>query len=261
MTAFMIWMSSPGGEEVRARFGSKVSFLPTGAFECPWHRRNCDEEWRYIEMTGQRYPPKPCEERLAKWQHVLRSDAIEALLAKQLPDWRPVAFFPSGRRQGFGTLVGPEWQRIAEAAREARGPLMEHAYDVSLEILQRWKEVGAAIMEAMHEDTRRARRGEVGRHWSQNFPRADAPISDWIFLHARDLYYRDMTDPFYLPDGADDTREGFESRMKTYRPFEKAYAALSSATGYTVSAVKKMLEVHRKAAIGGGDRDRRRNRK
>jgi hypothetical protein len=114
-------------------------------------------------------------------------------------------------------------------------------------------------MDTIHERARQIRRGESNQHPSQSFPQADIGIDQWIFVHARDLYYRDVTDPFYLPDGADNDRGRFEERVKSFRPYEKAYAAVAAATGYTVSAVEKMLQVTRRVAVRHGLPIRRRS--
>jgi hypothetical protein len=260
MTWWMVSISSPAGAEIRAQLGARYFLLPFHDLECPWHRRNFDpdEIRRHAEATGRRYPPPPCEERISRWLHAARPGALERLPVRQLPDWSSVVFIPAVRK--FGSVLEHEWRQIVDLAREARGPLLEHAYTVSLEILQRWKEVGSMMMETIHERTRQIRRGESNQHPSLSFPRADTGIDQWIFVHARDLYYRDTTDPFYLPDGADDDKGRFEDRMGSYRPFEKAYAAVAAATGYSVSAVEKMLQMNRHAVISRGGPDRRRQR-
>jgi hypothetical protein len=261
MTWWMVTMSAPAGDEVRAQLGSRYLLLPFHDFECPWHRRDLDpdEIRRYAETTGRRYPPPACEELVSQWQHSVRSGALEGLPVKQLPDWRSVVFIPAVR--SFGAVLEPEWRRIVAVAREARGPLLEHAYTVSLEILQRWKEVGSTMLKTIHERTRQIRRGESNQHPSLSFPRGDVGIPDWIFLHVRELYYRDVTDPFYLADAFDDDTYRFEERLRTFRPFEKAYAAVAAATGYTVQAVEKIVQVNRQTAIRKGAPDRRRMRR
>ncbi len=175
-----------------------------------------------------------------------------------LPDGRVVAFIFAGEK--FGAVLEPEWRRIKAAAKVARGPLLAHAYHVSLAIFQRWKEVGVEMIRAQHEHTKRIRAGEVTKHWGESFPREDGFLPDWIFVHARDLYRRDPTDPFYIGDSAEDDEAAFERRMRNFKPFERALQVIAAATGYEVSTVKKALERERRRSVGASSADRRSSR-
>jgi hypothetical protein len=167
-------MDSPAGNELRDQLGRNYSLLPVGDFECPWHRRTFDADHfrRHVEETGQRPEPLPCEQLAVCWPAGIRSRALDDAPRHMLPDGRSVSFVFSGDR--FGSVLKPEWTRVKAAARLARGPLLSHAYEVTLEILQRWQLVGIGTIRAQHENTRRIQRGETTQHWSGSFPREDA---------------------------------------------------------------------------------------
>ena len=253
-------MDSLAGKEVRNQLGRNYSLLPIADFECPWHRRAFDADHfrRHVEETGRRPEPLPCERPAAWWPSGVRSGALDDAPRYMLPDGRAVSFIFSGER--FGSVLKPEWTRVKAAARLARGPLLSHAYEVALEILQRWQLVGIEMIRAQHENTQRIQRGETTQHWSGAFPREDAFLPDWIFVHARDLYRRDPTDPFYIGDLSEDDDTAFEERMRTFKPFERALGVLAAATGYEVSTVKKARERERRRLLGGGAVDRRRGK-
>lgn len=254
-------MDSPAGNEVRAQLGSRYYVLPVGSFECQWHRRAFDSDHvrRHVEETGRRPDSLPCEERAPWWPGGIRSDALHGVPKRLLPDGRSVAFIFAGAK--FGAVLEPEWGRIKEAARLARGPVVSHAYEVALEIFQRWQQVGVEMIRAMHENTRQMRRGETARHWAESFPREDGFLPEWIFVHARDLYRRDPTDRFYIGDPAEDDEAAFEERMRTFKPFERAFAVVAAATGYEISTVEKIRERDRSGSLGRGAADRRRSKR
>jgi hypothetical protein len=237
MTWWMVSLSSSSGAAVKAQLGKNYYMLPGPYFECPWHRRkvSSDEMRRRFEETG--LPVTfPCEVPAPWWPERVREDALNGLPSYQLPDWRQVTFVPN--RETFGTVLPHEWKRIVAAAKVWRGPLIEHAYDVSLEILRRWKKIGSATLQHLHEGERRIRNQESQKHPSVGLPHEDIGIPNWIFLCARDLYYL---------DGDEDEKRRFDDRMKAFKPHQLAFAAVAAATGYTVSSVESILRRSRAA--------------
>ncbi len=254
-------MDSPAGNDVRDQLGRRYYLLPIGTFECQWHRRGFDSDHfrRQVEQTGRPPDPLPCEQPAPWWPAGIRDGALDDVPRRLLPDGRSVAFIFAGAK--FGAVLEPEWRRIKAAGQLARGPLVSHAYEVALEILQRWQRVGVEMIRAMHDNTRRLRQGETSQHWAESFPREDGVLPDWIFVHARDLYRRDPTDPFYIGDPAEDDEAAFEERMRTFKPFERAFAVVAAATGYEPSTVEKIRERDRSASLGQGAADRRRSKR
>jgi hypothetical protein len=114
-----------------------------------------------------------------------------------------------------------------------------------------------------HAHDRRIRRAEPPMP-SPEFPRGDIGLPDWVYTHARDLYYRDVdpADPYFIPDAAsDDDRGRCEERIGAFRPFERALQAVANATGYAETNVEKIIQMHRREATVAGRANRRTSRR
>jgi hypothetical protein len=144
-------MIFPGGDAIRAQLGRTYYLLPVpdGRIpHCEWCRRKMSPEqieeietkgWNdYVAKSrmanplpaGSRPPlaALPCELR-EYWPPGVRTQATVDLGLPQptLPDGRWVLCIPPSRP--LGSILTPEWERLVDGARLARGPLIEHAYD------------------------------------------------------------------------------------------------------------------------------------
>jgi hypothetical protein len=228
----MVNLSAARGKEVRAQLGKNYYILPAGDAHCPWHRRmmTSEDARRFREKTGQN-PSVSCEDRQAWWPDDIREEALRGLPRSQLPDWRQVVLVPAVAR--FGAVLPHEWRGICEAARASRGPLIEHAYEASLEILQRWQEIGIETMSKLDAREQRISDRRTEDSPLEEIAHADTGLAGWIYRCAPSLYYRHK--------GDDAERDAFNKRMKAFRPYEMALNALAAATGYAPSSIQTIL--------------------
>lgn len=233
-------MSPPAGRAIRAQLGSRYFMVPAGPFQCRWHRRGLDPDdlRRHFDATGKPYI-HTCEDGHLLWRGPVRQDPHEGLI-HQLPDLRSVAFIAADSIYGSE----PESRRppILQAARESRGRLIVHAYDVSLEMHQRWQEVGPALSRLIHAQSRRNLAPQLSHLPDLALPESDLALARWISLYAPDLYCR--------VDSSDDEKRAFEERLKTSKPFESAFATVAAATGYTADTIETFRAESRRLAAG-----------
>ncbi len=209
VTEFMVYMSHPGGADVRRQFaGTRYSLLPVGPPRCRWHRTSASL-LGVPEIEG----PPPCESAEG-WPCLnIRERALEGLPRYQLPDIRSVVFVPQVGQ--FGTVLADEWSVIKAGARSSGAIVVAHGYDVSLEILGYWNKHRARILAT---DPIRLR--DVER-W----------IADWIAVHS-------TTDEQWV-----------KRRTGKFVPHIEAYAVMSAATGSSAKAIKKVVERARGSVV------------
>ena len=245
-------MILPGGSAVRAQLGDSYFLLPVPheiVRHCEWCRRKMTADqideietkhWEaYVArsaiarpLPAASRPPQsvlPCELR-EFWPSGVRIRATEGAGLPQptLPDGRWVVCIPTGK--SFGNILPREWEKILKAARLARGPLINHAYERTLENLQEWQRIGRDVMAryAARSDWL-ARRGHLGEG-EDPFPdfNAQVPLMTWVQDWTPDLY-----------------QEGF----RNFRPFERARLVLSSATGFEPRTIESIVQRERTKAV------------
>jgi len=143
-------------------------------------------------------PPQsvlPCELR-EFWTAGVRVHATEGAGLPQptLPDGRWVVCIPA--RMIPANILPREWRAIVAAARLARGPLIDHAYERTLENLQEWKEIGRDVMRRYVQ--RSALLSQKGTLEDGEDPFSDCnlrvPLMSWIAEWASELYREDFPD-------------------------------------------------------------------
>lgn len=250
-------MLFPGGDAIRAQLGDRYYLLPVpdGRIRhCKWCRRRMTPEqvdeietkrWEDhvarsqianpLPATGR--PPLmalPCELR-EYWPAGVRMHATEGVGLPQpvLPDGRWVICIPPTK--DFGNILPTEWRRIVAGARLARGPLINHAYERTLENLKEWRAIGRDVMRRYTQRSILLERRGYLDAGEDPFPDADNHLAlmSWIQEWAGDLHAQDFPD---------------------FRPFEKARLALSRATGFEPRTIESIVQRHRGGAAGATKR-------
>lgn len=224
--------------------------VPDGIWHCQWCRRTIGpeaveaaEKARWEEHT-RKFGLAPTSPRppLAALQCELLDDAFWSAGARasdagdlpqpSLPDGRWVVCIPATR--SFGSILAHEWRRILATARKARGPIIKHAYERTLENLQRWKEVGRDLASRYLARDALSAKGELNAE-NDPFPNYNdhAPLMAWI---------QDWADDLRRPDFPD------------YQPFERARRVLADATGFAPRTIESIVQRHRGKAVSATKR-------
>lgn len=255
----MLW---PGGDAIRAQLGSAYYLLPVPAppiWSCEWCRRRNGaeaiealerERWDAYRTQARFLPPLsaearpplavlPCELREYWPADVrIRATAGAGLPQPTLPDGRWVVCIPPGK--SFGNIMPREWGPILKAAKAARGPLIDHAYQLALENLQDWERTGRDVMARSAERSRLLMEKGHLPEAEDPFPDCSAhvPLMSWVQEWTPHLYRADFPE---------------------FRPFDEARLALTRSVGFEPRTIESIVQRHRRSAAGapGGKRVRR----
>jgi hypothetical protein len=225
------------GEQIRRQLGHSYFFLPVPAgrvWHCEHHRAQLRPDELEVIEDEVPYPREflACERMKSDlWPEGVRGNATLRTNLPQptLPDGRWVVCIPDVPH--FGSILPHEWKPLLAGAKRARGPLIRHAYEVTLGRLQKWKRVGREFMrrQAAREEWRQ--RGMVLDDSNDPMKRFDADwkLASWISRYAGDLHATDC--PEFVPS-------------------ERAREVLSSATGFAPSGIVSILRRESEKAPG-----------
>ena len=218
----------PNGARIRKQIGGRYYLLPTGRFECAWHRRHTtlDQIREHAERTRTWFS-LPCERAEAWGAPSVRAEALDGLEIIALPDGLQVFVIPALDR--IGVVLRDEWTSIKKAGRSARGPILRHAYQTSLGRFQRWRAVGPDVLKTIHDRTRAIREERSNEHQERRLAHEDNGLADWIFVHGRSLYCAEA-DP-------DEKKAECMGLIASCAPHKMATAAVVAATGYEPDAI------------------------
>jgi hypothetical protein len=143
----------------------------------------------------------------------LRSDAlIDCRLPHVvLPDNRRAWVVPT--EQSFGTILKVEWEPIVDRAKDTQKPILLHAYEVTLAVLQCWRKL---------VDERRRDPKSVDSPW-------DEVIRSWVYRYAQHLH---------------------DAPSRSFVPFEEAKRVLARITGFGPEGIQTAIRRTRSAARG-----------
>jgi len=230
----MNFSPSPSGARIRDQIGGRYLLLPKDGFECKWHRRHetSDSTRARAEKEGTWWW-LPCEQAEAWGAPVVRGEALDGLSFMMLPDGRQVAVIPAVER--IGTVSAAEWTRVKTAARNARGPVLRHAYLTSKRRFQRWQKIGPEALQTIHDGERALEARTSDLHPESRLAYEDRGLANWIFVHGRAL--------FCSKEDSEQEKAECIRRIVVCTPHKMAYAAMEAATGYTEKAIDSA--VHR----------------
>jgi hypothetical protein len=233
------------GELIRDQLGRRHMLVaePVG-FRCNWHRmveagetnptKEPTRNYRFEGSSYDDYPPSEAEadfpeKRLAceegatlKWPRTVRLEQLAPLSwpGLKLPDGRRVLFVPEAK--SVGILLPHAWNDLRRFAKASRGPLISHAYAVTLGVLQYWKVRGSEMVQR-REDRKAWIKGGKNQ-WEFDLaadPKGrDEKIETWMYHWARHLH---------------------DNPPNRFRPSVEAIAVLSRTIGYTASGIESII--------------------